>query len=1243
MEKKKWTVCVFIVVVFAMLSAVYFIDPNRRATVRKMSPIVSHSSRDYMLSSLNVTAIAQDRNGLVWIGTSAGINVVDGKEYIQFFHDANDSTALPDDYINCLHCDRRGRMWVGTQNGVARYEGGYRFRRFDLPLATHNIREIYDAPGTSDTAAVVVSDGKGSYMIGGDDNIVWTATRHVRPRPDIVPNDTVALYRPKDIIAATFVDADRNVWVGYRNAGYQVLSDNIIDYKHANANPLARTTATHDMVGMATVGKYVLAGTTRRLYIYDTQSQTIANTLYSDIFGSSPVHRQDLNNVVPYDDCHVWVVGNRQIASCSVTAGRVAAIGRAYAYNTGSRQIGCGTRQGDCLYAANANGYILKYKFGSNRADSIAIHNTWFDDETQLATLSDATLLLFMRNMHLAMLDTRNGKLTPVKTNRIDNSGNIDPAFARIDSHGNVWLGTKRSGLYCLDLRKSTIRRMPFPGDVHIQALVEDRQGQIWISTLKDVVCYQPQTGAVLKNRLASSGQGLENRQFFDNSVCLAPDGNIVLGSSDGCVFLTTSVAADDVKSGDLCVYALDVKKADGSVLALNDKFTDESTYTFAHDENNVTFRFFYPNYAQRSSLMYQYLLEDYDRTWSEPTYDNAATFANISPGKYTFRVRLVSSPDLPPIAERSISFAVKAAPWQSAAAWMLYIICIAAAVYYVNSLYLRIRTNRLRLAQEQREREREQRANEMNMSFFANISHEFRNPLTLIAGPLIALRSDNTLPATVRQSLRCVCLSVNRMLRLIDQMLDFNQLETDALRLKVSRVDAAGELRRIVEQFEDSVRVRGIRLEVVIADDDYGMLLDADKFEKIMSNLFTNALKYTPDNGRIAIGMHTETTPCEGDNVVVSVFNNGSHIAAERLPDVFKRYFQLTDANASHKYGWGTGIGLYYVKRLVGLHHGEISVSNVGDGSDALSDGVQFLFALPMGNPAYNGEEIEAEPSRVMQITLDATGGEEKEAGEEGKNTKEEEPQRHRTKILVVDDDIDVAAYIHSMFASDYIVENRYSAEAALADMADISPDIILSDVIMGEMSGYDFCRTLKSDLMYSHIPVVLITAKSNIDEQISGLRLGAVAYVTKPFDPAYLHALVESQLAGVRRLRQRLGDSTSTESLADDMSEQDRHFMDELYALMERHSAELDLNVVTVCRDLLISQSKFNYKLKELTGDTPGVFFRKYKLNRAARLLREGKHNVSEVATMTGFGTSAHFSVAFKKQFGVVPSEYV
>ena len=536
-----------------------------------------------------------------------------------------------------------------------------------------------------------------------------------------------------------------------------------------------------------------------------------------------------------------------------------------------------------------------------------------------------------------------------------------------------------------------------------------------------------------------------------------------------------------------------------------------------------------------------------------------------------------------------------------------------------------------MQLIQEQHEREREQRANEMNMSFFANISHEFRNPITIIAGPLLSLKADQSLPDRVKLSLNRVCISANRMLRLIDQMLDFNQLENDALRLKVCRTDAAEELRTLASAFEESTRVRGIDLDVNVADGCYTMPLDTDKFEKIISNLFTNALKHTPDNGRIALTMNARQSPYEGTWLEVEVYNSGAHIADERLKDVFKRYYQLADTNAQHKYGWGTGIGLYYVKRLVSLHHGEIYVRNVHNDTDETRDGVAFKFSLPMAGNAYKDNEISAEPPHVMQIPIDSHATVEMTGN-----------HKNRTKILVVDDDIDVAGYINSLFTDDYVVENRYSAETALRDMHDIKPDIILSDIIMGEMSGFDFCRTLKSDLTWSHIPVILITAKSNIDEQISGLRLGAVAYVTKPFDPEYLRALVCSQLNNVLTLRRRLGDSTSTETVANDMSEQDRKFMDELYALMEKRSAELELNVATICHDLLISQSKFNYKLKELTGETPGSFFRHYKLNRAAQLLHEGKYNVSEVAVMTGFGTAAHFSVAFKKQFGVVPSEY-
>lgn len=467
--------------------------------------------------------------------------------------------------------------------------------------------------------------------------------------------------------------------------------------------------------------------------------------------------------------------------------------------------------------------------------------------------------------------------------------------------------------------------------------------------------------------------------------------------------------------------------------------------------------------------------------------------------------------------------------------------------------------------------------------------------------------------------------------------------------------VDAAKELRQQVASFEESARVKGIKLELVIKHGNYRMWLDGDKVEKIMGNLFTNALKHTSPGGVIRISAHVDD-----DILVVSVFNSGKLIAEDRMQDVFKRYYQLADSQDSDLYGWGTGIGLYYVKRLVELHHGSVRVKNIKVVSETLEDaslrnGVEFSFALPADKSIYNKVEIADREKRVMQIPLEVKSEEGRTLevkSEEGrvKNSlagNASAPSKNQPRILIVDDDVDVAAYLHQLFVSDYEVVNRYSAEEALTDLEEVKPDIILSDIIMGKMSGLEFCKMLKGNLSFSHIPVVLITAMASIHNQIDGLKLGAVAYVTKPFDPAYLKALVKSQLQNMQMLRQRLNESTETGSLsakvADTLSLQDQKFMDELYGWMEKRSAEQDLNVATVCRDMLISPAKFNYKIKELTGETPGIFFRKYKLNKAAAWLREGKYSISEIAVLTGFSTAAHFSVAFKKQFGVSPSEYL
>lgn len=1224
--------------VFVVLLLVYVIDPGRLATLRHLERAGQHTGESTQLSSLNVTSIAQDAQQRIWIGTSAGLNVYDGHSYLQFFHSREDTTALPDDYINVVHRDRSGAMWVGTQNGLARYEGGYRFCRYALPEGCSNVTHIVDDSTSADPTAVLVGSSGRWVSLSTTDRRARTAKApHLSaPAASAVIGDSLILQKPRELVTALFTDSTGYLWVGLHNAGYRVISPHVAAYRRANDNRLVRATAEKDITSLERVGSHLLAGTTLRLYIYDTRSGLVADTRYSDLFSAAGastsqeerVTQQEINNIVACGDDGAWLVNDHSILACRLAGTSLTSLSHVYTAPDGPR-LGTATRVGNTLYVCSDGGYLVRQDFGAPDTTHVAVSSPWYGADTQTLLLTDGNLLLFMRGMHLALLTPATGKLTTLTPHGTTmTTEGISPAFAHQDAYGNVWLGTRRSGLYRLRLPAATLERTTFLSDVHIQAMTEDSRHRLWITTLKDIVCYEPKTGAVFMNSLATATDAATPRQYFDLALCTAPTGDIVVGSSDGCLFMPEATGKVENRKNALRLTALDITKTNGEALTINADMASGDAYTLAHNETALSLRFFYPNYDKASALMYQYMLEGYDHDWRAPSYKNTAYFAHLTPGRYTLRLRLVASPSLPPVAELTVHLRVKSAPWNCLAAWWLYIVALGYLVYYLNSLYLSSRTARLRLMQEKNEREREKLTNEMNMSFFANISHEFRNPITLIAGPLVSLQKDTTLPAAAQRTLRLVGVSVNRMLRLIDQMLDFNQLETDALRLKVTRTDVAQELRRLGDVFAETLRLRGITLERCMEPADYEGWIDTDKLDKILSNLFTNALKHTPDGGRIRL---TACIDGDGDDraLRVSVFNSGSHIDEEKLPDVFKRYYQQPATAGLHRYGWGTGIGLYYVKRLVGLHHGDITVSNE-------ADGVIFRFSLPLALPAYAEAERTDHEERVMQIPL---------APERGDTPPQDAPQsaaHHRTRLLIVDDDMDVAQYVRSLFADDCDVTNRYSAEAALADMDTLRPDLIISDIIMGDMSGYDFCRALKDNLMYSHIPVVLVTAKSNLDEQIRGLSLGAIAYVTKPFDPAYLRAIVASQLRAVTTLRQRLGENVDTADCTDALSPQDKKFMDDLYALMERRAAEQELNVTTACRDLLISQSKFTYKLRELTGDTPGIFFRKYKLNRAAALLREGRHTVAEVALLTGFTSAAHFSVAFKKQFGVNPSEY-
>ena len=334
----------------------------------------------------------------------------------------------------------------------------------------------------------------------------------------------------------------------------------------------------------------------------------------------------------------------------------------------------------------------------------------------------------------------------------------------------------------------------------------------------------------------------------------------------------------------------------------------------------------------------------------------------------------------------------------------------------------------------------------------------------------------------------------------------------------------------------------------------------------------------------------------------------------------------------------WGTGIGLYYARRLAELHHGSLTAGNREEGTGAM-----FTLVYPMNEQAYTEEErrpLEGDGVADYRI-IDTPQSVNVQCSMVNVQLQTDDS---RPTILIVDDDTEIINYMRLLFSNDYRLITCLDADTALEEMRAEEPNIVLSDVAMPGKDGYQLCQEIKQDIQLSHIPVILVTAKITAENQVEGLNVGADAYVTKPFEPAVLSALIQSQLKNRDRVRKLLAKATTTEDEGVDnaLSEQDKHFMEELYKLMEEELSNSELDVTRITKMLYISRTKLYYKIKGLTGETPSSFFRTYKLNRAAELLKGGKHTVAEIADMTGFSTQSHFSVVFKKQFGVTPTEY-
>ena len=896
------------------------------------------------------------------------------------------------------------------------------------------------------------------------------------------------------------------------------------------------------------------------------------------------------------------------------------------------------------------NSYFSKRKNDKQFLEHHLFSNT-FSFLSCLERLKDGSMAALVREQGLRLINPETQELdVPIIADSVLNTciarSIFLPSALKEDDKGNLWIGTISNGLMFYDRETQTLKNIKGTPCDDIASIEIDQQGDVWVSTQYGIGKYIIESESFTNYYRAD---GLIGNEYYDRASCQLADGTLVFGGPHGLTVFNPLVIPETTEGKimleDLKVHNRIIRpRQDGAIdkrLNLCDKVLLNS------DETSFSISFSALDFNTEKRFNYQYMLEGFNPTWVEANSNREAFYANLRPGNYVFRARITNKDRDHVIAETSIPVIINPPVWGTWWAKLLYLILGLSVILYIVRITRRVRKEKWDRLQSQREKAQEHRINQMNMSFFANVSHEFRTPLTVISGPISQLCQNPEIKGEEHHLLQVVNRSVNRMLHLVNQMMDFHKLENDTLRLEVKRQDIIGYLKQTAEFFAVNAKDKSISFHTHGLDDYFLMWMDADKVDKIMNNLLGNAMKYTPAKGEVSLSFDVITKDeaatffsqpdqmTDQQYVKICVTDNGPGIPAEKHEKIFERYYQLQNSQKGNTFNWGTGIGLYYARSLALLHHGALRALDNPEGQ-----GSHFVLILPINKTAYQESEYaDQEQSQSVLFPLQQTSRPENE------DIEKESEDQNKPHLLVIDDDVEVIHYLKLLLGQNYRVTCRFDAETALETLQrqDQEVDLIMSDVMMPGTSGVQLCKQIKDDPQLCHIPVILVTAKTTVKDQVEGLQAGAMAYVSKPFDPAYLQALIQSLLDSRNHTRQLLQENTQTDALEENtLSSQDNAFMTELYRLMEEELANPDMDITRMTELLHISRSKLYYKIKGLTGENPSVFFKQYKLNRAAELLKEGKYNISEISLLTGFNTLSHFSTSFKKQFGVAPSEY-
>ncbi len=1164
------------------------------------------------LSSNEISKIIEDAKGNIWIGTyGKGIDVLNpDAETVKNFHTNNRVNSISNNFVLSLFKDIDNNIWIGTMSGGL---------NFYNPQS--QIFKLYSKNANSGISDNIIRD-----IYQYDRSKIYFATEEGLNVFD-TKNQTFKSYQSRnddlysisdDAVYTVFRDREGGFWIGTFFGGLNYYNE-----KYSNLEYYYPSGASNSLVGNAvssflkTGNHYLWVGTEDAgLNLFNTQDKTFKRYPFSPNQEKLSYH----NIHALYQDKfkNIWV--GIYTGGLNVLNPETGKIKRYISNPQNSHSL-----SDNSVYSIDED---REGRIWVSTISGLNLYNPKTDDFTRVQDKNllkttiyqvyqdkSRTLWIATYDNGLVKMDTA-GKTTRFMMNSSANSITSNKVISILDDdQGNLWLSTDGGGLNIFNIKNETFidgnKKFGIASDV-VFGVVKQNQNFFWLSTNKGI--YEVDVNAKT-SRNFNKWDNLQSQQYNYKAFFKDGNGKIYFGGIKGFnAFNPKGIKHNSQKAPivftNFQIFNKDLSIADGSS-PLDKSINFTKKITLKHNQSVMSIEYAQLSFIAPNKAQYAFKMDGFDKEWNKVGSQQKATYTNLPAGNYRFLVTELNSSDDPFAHPYALDIEILPPFYKTKTAYLLYFVFVVGAIYLLSRFFLDKAKRRNQIKLERLKDINEKEFYKQKIEFFTIMAHEIRTPLSLIIAPLEKLLNKKQLDEENTAQLHLMEENSDRLLTLVNQLLDFRRIESDIYNISLEKVEVVYLVTSICEKFAAMTYQKGINFNVACDVNAIYAMLDPEAINKIVSNLLINASKFARKNVRVIISVTEAVSAEEQNQLKISVEDDGKGIPQSELESIFTKFFKVQTKDHYYSNLGGSGIGLALAKSLVKKHDGNLSVQSEQNVRTTFTVEIPFI-------------EEEANPQHQI---LNPIG----------------EPEEGQQTVLLVEDDFSLLQFISESYESTgYFVIKANNGVKALELLDKHQVDIVVSDVMMPEMAGIELCKIIKNDMAYSHLPVILLTARTNSDSVTEGLENGADAYVSKPFKWKNLSLITKNLMDLRHNLKQRFSQSPFESFEILPAGTKDKDFMNKLITLIEERIADPLLSVEEIGREIGLSRSSLYKKIKSMTGYVPNEFIRVIRLKNAARLLMTKEYNISEIGYMVGFSSHSYFSKCFHQQFKLTPTEF-